>query len=107
MHPHHNVFIAGLEGLRRVTLNFFSREDGANLVRSCAPMDFGPSRRFRDKSDRYHLWDYDSDEGSHQLALPPFQIVSIEATDHAFHPSEFVDWPRIEWFHARDWGAYS
>jgi len=108
MHEHHDVFIAGLEGLRRVTLTFFSREDGgAQLVRSCAPMDFGPSRRANNKSDRYHLWDYDSDRRSHVLGLLPFQIVSIEATNHTFAPAEFVTWSPIEWFYPRDWGVYS
>lgn len=107
MHEHHDVFIAGLADLRRVSLTFFSREDGTQLARSCAPMDFGPSRRAKDKSDRYHLWDYDSDTRSHVLGLQPFQIVSIEATNLTFEPAEFVTWSPIEWFYPRDWGAYS
>lgn len=107
MHENHDVFISALEGLHRVTLTFFSKEDGTHLVRSCAPMDFGPSRRAKDKSDRYHLWDYDSDTRSHVLGLPPSQIVSIEATNTIFEPAEFVTWTPIEWFHPRDWGAYS
>src|SRR4051794_21211434 len=98
MHEHHEVFTTGLTGLRRVSLTFFSREDGAHLMRSCAPMDFGPSRRTKDASDRYHLWDYDSDTRSHVLSLLPLQIVSIEATNHTFEPAEFVTWSPIEWF---------
>lgn len=70
-------------------------------------MDFGPSRRTRDQSDRYHLWDYDSDTRSHVLSLLPFQIASIEASDHTFEPAAFVTWTPIEWFYPRDWGAYS
>lgn len=107
MHRNHDVFISALEGRLRVKLTFFSREDNTQLVRSCAPMDFGPSRRARDRSDRYHLWDYDSDSGSHVLGLLPFQIASIEATSLTFEPAEFVTWSAIDWFHPRDWGPYS
>lgn len=106
MHRNHDVFISALEDRRRVSLTFFSREDNSHLVRSCAPMDFGPSRRAKDQSDRYHLWDYDSDSESHTLGLLPGQVVSIEATSVTFEPAEFVIWTP-NWFHRRDWGSYS
>ena len=51
MHKDHDIFIDGIDNRNRVTLTFDSKEDsGAQLVRSCAPMDFGPSRRAKDKS---------------------------------------------------------
>jgi len=106
MHRDHATFISALEGLQKVKLTFFSKEDGRTLVSTCAPMDYGPSRRARDKSYRYHLWDYDSDDVRHTLSLLPRQIESIVATDERFDPSEFVTW-RPAWFHPRDWGTYS
>lgn len=108
MHSDHAVFIEALEGLRKLTLTFDSKEDGHSLVRLCAPMDFGASTIAANKSVRYHFWDYDSDSagGSHPLSLLPQQVRSIVATDISFEPSEFVTWaPR--WIYARDWGAFS
>lgn len=109
MHRDHNIFLQALHALRRVRLTFYSKEDNQELVRLCAPMDYGPFRKEKVKADRYHLWDYESDEGPHNLALLPDQIVEIGATDEAFDPAEFVTWSvaNSPWFVPRDWGAFS
>jgi hypothetical protein len=101
------VFELGLATRKKLVVTFFSKEDDHVLVRRCAPMDFGPSRRARDKSNRYHFWDYESDEGPHVLSLLPDQVISMEATAERFDPAEFVTWRPILWFYPRDWGAYS
>jgi hypothetical protein len=106
MHQDHNVFIDGIINKSKVALDFFSKEDGQVLSRLCAPMDFGPSRRAKDKSDRYHFWDYESDTKNHVLSLLPEQVQSIEATDEQFEPEEFITW-QPNWFFARDWGQFS
>jgi len=102
-----DVFTAGIASRTKVVLTFFSKDDGTVLVRCCAPMDFGPSRRARDKSNRFHLWDYESDEHQHALSLLPDQVLSIQPTTERFDPAEFVTWRPIAWFYHRDWGAYS
>jgi hypothetical protein len=109
MHQNHPAFIDGLEDCRKVILTFASKEDGGqHLVRTCAPMDFSPSNRTKDKSGRYHLWDYDSDTERHTLSLLPVQVVSIELTEEAFEPAEFITWPApYNWHHLRDWGPFS
>ncbi len=99
-------FIAAIRSKRLVRITFFSKEDQGYLTRLCAPMDYGPSRRAKDQSDRYHLWDYESDEGSHVLSLLPSQVQSIEVLDEHFDPAEFVTWPTA-WFVSRDWGPHS
>jgi hypothetical protein len=106
MHKDHEVFIDSLEARQKVTLTFYSQDDGHNLVRTCAPMDFGPTRIAKDNFDRYHFWDYDSDEGRHPLMLLPDQIVSITVLEETFNPDEFVTWDP-GWHHPRDWGEYS
>ncbi len=107
MHQHHEAFIAAIDEREILILTFASKEDGgAELIRSCAPMDFGPSTRTHDKSDRYHFHDYDSGDGPHTLSLPPEQVVSIEPTGQTFDPGEFITWD-TDWHHARDWGSYS
>jgi hypothetical protein len=99
-------FIDAIHSLNKVRITFHSKEDGVPLSRVCAPMDFGPSRRAHNKEDRFHSWDYESDQKNHVLSLLPNQIISIEVLGENFHPSEFVTW-QPNWFVTRDWGAYS
>lgn len=105
----HDTFIQAIHAQNKVQLVFYSKEDGQSLVRTCAPMDFGPSRRAKDKSDRYHFWDYDSDTQRHTLSLLPHQIISISVLADTFDPSEFITWNTTvsSWFVRRDWGRYS
>lgn len=102
-------FIGAIHSKNKIRLTFFSKEDGRNLVRTCAPMDFGPSRRAIDQSDRYHFWDYDSDTKRHTLSLLSEQVINIEILPQTFEPSEFVTWDTStsQWFVSRDWGIYS
>src|SRR5271170_1579237 len=99
-------FIKAIRDKTRVRLTFSSKEDGRELTRMCAPMDYGPSRRAKNKDDRYHLWDYESDSSNHSLSLLPDQIVKIEFTSIHFEPSDFVTWT-TDWFIKRDWGKFS
>jgi hypothetical protein len=111
MHQDHEAFISGIRDRRKIILTFVSKEDaGLQLTRTCAAMDYGPSRRARDKSDRYHFWDYDSDssDGRHTLSLLAGQILLIDETEERFDPAEFVTWdPPYGWFYPRDWGEFS
>lgn len=109
MHRDHEVFLAGIDNRHLVTLTFESKDDdGQHLIRSCAPMDFGPSRRAKDPSERYHFWDFDSDsaEGPHTLSLLLEQITAIEPSKESFDPGEFITWD-TNWFYERDWGQFS
>jgi hypothetical protein len=69
-------------------------------------MDYGPSRRAKNKDDRYHLWDYESDTQNHVLSLLPHQVVGMEDAEENFEPLEFVTWT-CNWFVVRDWGRFS
>ena len=99
-------FIDSIHAKTKINLTFFSKEDGRQLTRLCAPMDFGPSRRAHNKDDRFHLWDYESDQKNHVLSLLPGQVVTMEFLNDEFCPSEFVTW-QTNWFVTRDWGVYS
>ena len=105
----HGAFVAAIQSKNKIRLTFYSKEDGSQIVRTCAPMDYGPSRRAANKSDRFHLWDYDSDTKSHTLSLLPDQIVGMEVLPDHFEPADFVTWNTATspWFVARNWGAYS
>jgi len=99
-------FILAIRNRTKINLTFFSKEDGKNITRLCAPMDYGPSRRTKNQDDRYHLWDYESDKSNHTLSLLPDQIVNMEFTKINFEPSEFISW-ETNWFISRDWGKFS
>jgi len=102
-------FIRAIQSKNKVRLTFFSKEDAGILVRICAPMDYGSSRRTFEKNDRYHFWDYDSDIKRHTLSLSPEQIESIEVLSEKFNPAEFITWDiqKSPWLVSRDWGVYS
>lgn len=109
MHKDHQTFLAALKSKNKVKLTFYSKEDHQNILRTCAPMDFAPSRRTKNKSDRYHFWDYDSDTTSHTLSLLPDQVIEMKLLSEKFEPSEFVSWDTSisKWSVDRDWGEYS
>ena len=109
MHRDHEIFIYGINARTKVLITFLGKEDGLRKVRTCAPMDYGPSRRASDPADRYHLWDYDSGSKNHILSLLPEQIITFELSEEIFDPLEFVTWNTIKspWFIARDWGNLS
>ncbi|HEY1013253.1 MAG TPA: hypothetical protein VGE07_11150 [Herpetosiphonaceae bacterium] len=102
----HEDFIKAIHDKRKVRIVFYSKEDGGELTRTAAPMDYGPAKRYADQGDRYHFWDYDSDEGAHPLLLEPASLRSLEALDETFDPAEFVTW-EIDWAVPRDWGDLS
>lgn len=104
-----NEFIQAIRGRKMIQLQFYSKEDGHILVRNCAPMDYGPSRRAHEKNDRFHLWDFESDQKNHVLSLSADQINSITVLGDTFNPDQFVTWDtnKSRWFVARDWGQYS
>jgi len=102
-------FIQAIRDKRKVRVTFYSREDEGSLVRKCAPMDYGPSRRAKLKNNRFHLWDYESDTQKHTLSLNPDQISRLEVLKETFNPSEFITWDTKQspWFVKRNWGIYS
>ncbi|MFW7525301.1 hypothetical protein ACODM8_14360 [Vibrio ostreicida] len=103
-----NDFINSIHNKQKVQLVFSSKEDGCDLTRLCAPMDFGPSQRknIKDQSDRFHLWNYESDTKNHSLSILPEQVVRMTFLQDSFCPSEFVTWSP-NWLVERDWGEFS
>ncbi|AUC16589.1 hypothetical protein BTO06_16170 [Tenacibaculum sp. SZ-18] len=80
--------------------------DSRVLTRKCIPFDFGPSKRFMDKSYRYHFLDLDSPRGRHPLPLLPNRLVKLELTNTSFNPANYINW-KPNWYFKRNWGKYS
>lgn len=98
-------FINAIHNKKLVSVKFNSKEKGV-IIRSCIPFDYGPSRRYKDGLDRYHLYDLDSPDGKHNLSIIPEQVIDINILNENFDPAEYVHWT-TSWFIKRDWGAYS
>lgn len=103
------VFTQAINTKSKLQVTFFSKEDNTQLTRLCAPFDIGPSSRNKDKIDRYHFWDYDSDTRSHVLSLIDEHVIDIKILDHKFEPSTLITWnfKPNSWHLQRDWGNYS
>jgi hypothetical protein len=103
------IFTQAINTKSKLQVTFFSKEDNNSLTRLCAPFDIGPSSRAKDKADRYHFWDYDSDTKSHTLSLIDEQVIDIKILDEKFEPSEIINWnfKPNSWHLQRNWGTYS
>ena len=99
-------FIEAIHQKKKIRVTYFSKKDNATISRLCAPMDYGPHKRFPDKGDRFHVWDYEGSAGPHPAPLDPEQVQRIEVLDDTFDPADFVTW-ETDWVIPRDWGQYS
>jgi hypothetical protein len=109
MHASHSVFLDAIAGKRRLSVRFFSRRQGRELVRLCAPLDFGPLRGALDRSDHYQLWDLEEKRKPQNLALLEADIVAMTPLEETFEPKEIITWAFKPgaWSVPRDWDEFS
>ena len=109
-HEQHQTFIDAIHSMRKLLIVFHSAKDDRIVTRTVAPLDFGPHASFKDKSDRYHMWDFSSLSGAHTEPLQASQIRSIETLVETFEPEDIVknfrNWTP-KWHIPRDWGLQS
>ena len=67
MIPNHIQFIEAIKAKTKVCVRFYSKADSGVIDLVCAPMDYGPGAGVQDGINRYSLWDYTSNNGSHTL----------------------------------------
>ena len=102
MIPNHKQFIEAIREKKQVCLRFYSKADSGVIDLVCAPMDYGPGAGIQDGVNRYWLWDYSSNNGSHTLSLLPEQVLDLQALGTEFNPAEFGV-PPAAWSIPRDW----
>jgi len=90
MIANHAEFLAAINDHKKVWLRFYSTPDSGLLDRVCAPMNYGPGGETRDDLNRYWLWDYASNTGSHTLGLLPQQIMELRVLGDVFDPAPFA-----------------
>ena len=104
MIPNHEQFIEAIQQKKKVALRFFSRADSQVIDLVCAPMDYGPEAGTTDGVNRYSLWDYSSNNGTHTLSLLPEQVLDLRALGEVFDPEQ-IDVRPPHWFIDRNWAA--
>jgi len=104
MIPNLLLIVTATTEKKKVSVRFYSKADSGVLDRVCAPMDYGPGGEIPDGLNRYWLWDYTSNGGSHTLGLVPQQIVDLQVLGEVFEPADFGFRPS-PWSIPRDWGS--
>ena len=104
MIPNHKEYIEAIKEKKKVGLRFYSRADSAVIDRVCAPLDYGPAAGIPDGVNRYLMWDYLGNNGSHTLSLLPDQVLDLRVLGEVFAPAEFGV-QASPWFVPRDWGT--
>jgi hypothetical protein len=106
MIPNHKQFIEAINEKKKVCLRFYSKADSEVIDLVCAPMDYGPGAGVQDGVNRYWLWDYTSNNGSHTLSLLPEQVLDLRVVGEVFAPADFGV-QHSPWSIPREWGAQS
>jgi hypothetical protein len=109
MHADHQVFLDALLARRRLSVRYFSKKEGAERTRVCAPLDYGPLRGAAEPKDHYQLWDLEGKRKPLNIVVAPDEVVSMTALGETFEPAEIITWsfkPKA-WHVARDWGDFS
>ena len=106
MIPNHKQFIEAIHAKRKVNVRFYSKADSGVVDLVCAPMDYGAVGEVPDGVNRYLLWDYSSNNGSHRLIFLPDQILNLSVLGTVFDPAEFGVPPPV-WAIPRSWGSPS
>lgn len=106
MIANHARFIEAINEKKKVRVRLYSVADNGVVDRVCAPMDYGPGAANEDGLNRYWLWDYSRNPGSHTLGLLPQEILDVQMLGEVFDPMQF-DGQHAPWFTPRDWGSQS
>jgi len=106
MISNHKQFIEAIQEKKKVCLRLYSNADRGVIDLVCAPMDYGPGGGIQDGVNRYSLWDYTSNNGSHTLSLLPEQVLDLRLLGEVFDPTQ-IDVRPPHWFIERDWGTHA
>jgi len=101
-----NIFIEAIREKKIVEVTFFAKKDNLNRIRNCVPFDYAYGKRDKNPIKKYQLYDLDSPNGRHNLALEESQIINLVKLDRNFNPEDYISW-EPNWEIDREWGVYS
>ena len=105
MHKDYQKFIDAIRNKNLVKVSINTDEKGL-INRTCVPFDFAVSKKYKDGLERFHFYDVDSPDGSHNLSVLPEKLYSLDVLNQEFDPGDYVTWTP-NWTISRDWGIYS
>lgn len=105
----HQLFLDAIATKRRISVRFNHPKERREMVRTCAPLDFGPLRGSIDPEPRYQLWDLDARRKPFNVALRAGDILEMKLLDETFDPSAIITWAfkAGAWAVPRDWAEFS
>ncbi len=112
MHENHPLFLEALATRHRLSVRFRETAKGKaprEIVRVCAPLDYGPLRGALSRADVYQLWDLEAKRKPFNVVLAAADIVSMTPLDETFNPATIITWafkPHA-WHVPRDWAEFS
>jgi hypothetical protein len=95
MIPNHPRFLEALNEKKKIRVRLYSIADNGVVDRVCAPMSYGLGVANQDGLNRYWLWDYASQTGSHTLGLLPQEIIDLQMLGEVFDPALFASEPAM------------
>ena len=112
MHADHQIFLDALAAKRRLSVRFVAKtgpKAGREMVRICAPLDFGPLRGSTDTEPRYQFWDLEGKKKPLNIPLREGEILGMTLLDETFEPAEIITWAFKPgaWLVPRDWAEFS
>ncbi len=109
MHAEHQTFLDALHSKNRMVVRFFNRKEKRELVKTVAPMDFGPLRGALDAQPRYQFWDLLGKRKPLNIAVLAEDIREMKVEEGTFDPAEIITWTFKPgaWAVERDWGSFS
>lgn len=100
------IFLTAIREIKVVKIKFIDKK-GNHKNRNCIPYDYAYSNiENNPEEQKYHFYDLDSPDGSHNLSLSDKQIITINITDESFNPANYIKWTP-NWTVKRNWGKYS
>lgn len=99
----HSLFLQSIQDKIVLNIVYDSKEKG-RITRKCAPLDYGPSQR-KGKlygTEKYHVFDLNSPDQPHPIAMEPDRIVSMSRSTETFNPKSFINW-EVHWLVPRNW----
>ena len=88
MHRDHDIFARAIQEKKKVKLTFDSNERNDTGDGLFGPILYGKSVA-GDNSDRYYLWDFDSEAVNNFIVLPSSRIASMKLSEEPFDSVEF------------------
>ena len=109
MHADHQTFLDALHEKRCLSVSYYSRKERKNVIRKCAPLDYGPLRGAIEPEDHYQLWNLEGKRKPLNVTLRDNELLTLTLLDETFEPADIITWafkPNA-WTLPRDWADFS